>query len=118
MKAKSPLRKRKTKAVLLAVVLLLIIGTIFYSLVEKLSIIDSLYFSTITLTTVGYGDISPVTTAGKLFTVVYVFLGIGIFLSLISILAEHAQRNYFEQTEDYMNKFTGNIKNLLDKESK
>ena len=53
-------------------------GVVFYSLVEHLSPVDALYFSVTTLTTVGYGDFSPQTTAGKLFTVVYVLIGVGL----------------------------------------
>jgi hypothetical protein len=46
------------------VILTLVSGTLFYSQVEGWSLLDSLYFSIITLTTVGYGDLTPATTAG------------------------------------------------------
>ena len=62
-------------------------GVVFYSLVEHLSPVDALYFSVCTLTTVGYGDFSPQTTAGKLFTVVYVLVGVGILLAFLSRVA-------------------------------
>ncbi len=58
----------------------LIIGTVFYHLIEKWSWLDSLYFSVITLATVGYGDFAPKTPAGKIFTIFYVFIGVGIFI--------------------------------------
>lgn len=64
-------------------------GTVFYRFVEDLSWIDSLYFSVITLTTVGYGDFSPDTNAGKVFTMVYVVVGIGIFVALATQVAGH-----------------------------
>lgn len=57
------------------VVLTLAAGTIFYCEVEQWSLLDSFYFSAITLATVGYGDLAPTTAAGKLFTVFYVFAG-------------------------------------------
>ena len=65
------------------------IGTVFYRFVENLTWIDSLYFSVITLTTVGYGDISPTTMAGKVFTMLYVLVGIGIFVALVTEIARH-----------------------------
>ena len=64
-------------------------GTVFYRVVEDLRWIDALYFSVITLTTVGYGDIAPTTTAGKIFTMGYVIVGIGIFVALITQIAHH-----------------------------
>ena len=39
---------------------------------------DALYFSVTTLTTVGLGDLAPKTAPGKLFTVLYIFVGLGI----------------------------------------
>ncbi len=64
-------------------------GTVFYGFVEDVSWIDSLYFCVITLTTVGYGDISPATTAGKVFTIIYAVMGIGVFVALVSTTAHH-----------------------------
>ncbi len=65
------------------------LGTIMYRLLEKWDWIDCLYFSVVTLTTVGYGDISPKTTGGKLFTIFYIILGLGIILYFIEIIQLH-----------------------------
>lgn len=69
---------------LAAAILALTIGTIVYHLVEHFSWLDSYYFSVITLTTVGYGDLTPHTDAGKIFTTFYVLFGIGIITTFIS----------------------------------
>jgi voltage-gated potassium channel len=51
-------------------------------------VVDAFYFCVITLTTVGLGDLSRETTIGKLFTVVYIFAGIGIILGFIDTVAK------------------------------
>ncbi len=56
---------------------LLLAGTIGYRFIEDWSLFDSLYFSVITLTTVGYGDLVPKTNVGRLFTI-FLLLG-GVF---------------------------------------
>ncbi|MGG0184835.1 potassium channel family protein [Bacillus rhizoplanae] len=69
----------------------LMTGTIFYSTVEKMRVIDALYFSVVTLTTVGYGDFSPKTDFGKLFTIFYIFIGLGLVAGFIRKLAINIQ---------------------------
>jgi voltage-gated potassium channel len=64
-------------------------GTIVYHYLEGWSWVDAVYFSVVTLTTVGFGDFAPQTDAGKLFTIFYIILGIGIILSFIHTLYEH-----------------------------
>jgi hypothetical protein len=62
---------------ILVIVSHLAIGTISYSCVfENWSVVDSLYFSMVTFTTVGYGDMYPSTGAGQIFTAIYSLVGI------------------------------------------
>jgi voltage-gated potassium channel len=74
---------------LLLVASLLIVGTTFYTVVEGWSIVDAVYFCAMSLATVGYGDVVPETDTGKLFTVVYVLVGIGILVSFFTALTSH-----------------------------
>ncbi len=60
------------------------VGTTFYHFQENLSWIDAFYFSVVTLSTVGYGDITPVTSVGKIFTAFYILIGVGIITTFIS----------------------------------
>ena len=62
-------------------------STIMYSTLEGWSILDSLYATIITITTVGYGDFSPQTTAGKIFAIVFTLGAIGIGGYALSELA-------------------------------
>jgi len=65
------------------------VGTLVYRYLEDWNWIDCLYFSVVTLTTVGYGDIAPTTSAGKLFTIFYIIVGLGIILNFIEIVHAH-----------------------------
>jgi len=63
------------------ILLLLISSTVFYYNIENWSVIDSLYFSVMTMATIGYGDFVPTTDLSKVFTIIYTFLSIGAFVS-------------------------------------
>ncbi len=80
-----------------ATAIVLGVGIVFYHFVEKLSYVDALYFSVITLTTVGYGDISPQTTVGKLFTIGYVLVGIAIIATFANLLLKRTMANRHEK---------------------
>ena len=86
----SGLRDPEFRALLLTVVGLLGSGTLVYHHYEGWSVLDSLYFSVVTLTTVGYGDLSPTRTGTKIFTMVFIVVGIGILLAFINMVAKHA----------------------------
>jgi voltage-gated potassium channel Kch len=60
------------------------LGTVVYHFLEHLTWVNAYYFSVITLTTVGYGDITPKTDAAKIFTTFYIFAGVGIITTFIS----------------------------------
>lgn len=62
---------------------LLAVGTIVYRLLEDWSWVDSLYFSVVAVTTVGFGDLAPSTDGSKLFTVVYILSGITIITTFL-----------------------------------
>lgn len=66
------------------------IGMVFYHFVEKFDWVNSFYFCTITLTTIGYGDIVPKTNPGKIFTSFYALIGIGIIGFFANVLVKKA----------------------------
>ena len=75
----------------------MVLGTIGFSYVEQVSFIDSLYYSIVTVATVGYGDIHPTTGIGKLLAVLLIISGVGTFLGVIAnatdiLLSRHEKR--------------------------
>lgn len=89
----------QSRALAFLVLVLLVTGTVFYWRWEDWTLLDSLYFSVITLTTVGYGDLAPTRAPTKVFTIVYVLLGLGILVSFLSIVAGHAVEARVERQE-------------------
>ncbi len=86
---------RGTKIViaLSSVVFLLLLGTVVYHYFEGFTWIDSFYFTSMTVTTIGYGDHVPTTPFTKLFTVFIAFAGVGlVFYSITMMAAEYVER--------------------------
>ena len=66
--------------VVFAVTAALLLGTFGFHLLEGWSLLDSLYVSAQTVTTVGYGDLTPQTAGGRLFATGFMMFGVGIVL--------------------------------------
>ncbi|WP_425392085.1 potassium channel family protein [Ekhidna sp.] len=90
---KSFLSDKEYRDLILTGITILIIGTIAYHELEGWSYLDAFYFSFITLTTIGFGDFAPQTDWGKIFTVIYITIGVGIILSFINTLYLHYSKN-------------------------
>lgn len=80
------------RALALVLAGLLLTGTIFYSRIEHWKPLDALYFCVVMLATVGFGDLTPKTDLGKAFTILYIFVGVGILASFITLLATYSQK--------------------------
>jgi voltage-gated potassium channel len=81
--------EEKTKLYLALTVLtaLIVVGTLFYHFVEGWSFLDGVYFSSTTLTTIGFGDLHPTKPISKLFTIFYVLSGVSVMLYTIGEVA-------------------------------
>ena len=79
---------RQWKYLLALPPLVLLIGTVGFMLIEHLSFLDSLYFTFVTISTVGYGDIHPVTAGGKVFAIVIILVGLTSFLTILTNLTQ------------------------------
>ena len=77
------------------------LGTVVYRYIEDWSWVDSFYFSVVTIATVGFGDLTPTTDGGKLFTVFYIVVGISIFTTYLNArLKVRAARRISNSGED------------------
>jgi len=68
---------RHVLILLLLSALLIAFGTLGYMIIEGFSLLDAVFMTVITLTTVGYGEVRPLDEAGRLFTIVLIMLGAG-----------------------------------------
>ena len=81
-------RDPETKALPIVAGALVLTGTLFYWRFEDWTIIESLYFCIVTLTTVGYGDFTPTHPETQIFTIVYILTGFGVLVALLTSVAE------------------------------
>jgi voltage-gated potassium channel len=83
--------KRATYRLLLPFIILHIIiitGVAGYMIIEKMSLLDALYMTTISITTVGYGEVHPLGDAGKIFTVFLLITSWATFAFAISRITQ------------------------------
>jgi voltage-gated potassium channel len=73
---------------LILVVTMIMVGTLGYVIIDNFSLLNALYQAGITFTTVGFGEIAPISPAGRLFTITLIILGFGVFSFSIGILVE------------------------------
>lgn len=85
--------KIRVISALLIFVLLILGGGFIYSKIEYYpgtlqpwTYLDGVYFATTTVTTIGYGDLTPITTTGKIFTIFYSFIGIAITIYTLFVI--------------------------------
>ena len=73
---------------LILVVLMMIIGAMGYVVIDDFSLIDAIYQAGMTFTTVGFTEISHISSAGRLFTITFILLGFGVFTFSIGLMLE------------------------------
>ena len=84
------------RALAILLVFMLIGGTLFFHQEQGWTLLDSLYFCVMTISTIGYGDLAPTSPVSKTFTMAYAILGIGLFASfvgkLVSLRMDHHKK--------------------------
>lgn len=92
-----PARRLKYGALLLIAVFLS--GSVGFHLIEGWSILDAMFMTIITITTIGYGEVHPLSTAGKVFDLIIILMGVGsaayVFASFTRFIVEGEMQRYF-----------------------
>lgn len=82
----TPLLRLRVPA--LAVLAVMVIGTIGYVVIERYSLLDAVFMTIITVTTVGYDEVHPLDGPGKVFTIGLIVLGVVVFLYTFGVVVE------------------------------
>ncbi|MDX2485406.1 MAG: potassium channel family protein [Pseudodonghicola sp.] len=89
----------KPFTVLLSLIFVVGFGTVFFRHVEGWNWLDSYFFTVVTISTVGYGELVPATDLGKIGTTALIFIGLGVFAIAIQQFALYNMRKREQETE-------------------
>lgn len=81
--------RRSLAPVIIALVLILLIGTIGYRIIEGWDFLDALYMTVITLSTVGFGETQELSANGRIFTIILILLGVSTVAYTFSSVGEY-----------------------------
>jgi len=79
-------RGKHMKMASVAIIIWGCLGTVVLCLLENWSLSEGLYFSIVTITTVGFGDFFPSSNGGQAFLIVFALIGLGMVASLIKLI--------------------------------
>ena len=68
--------------------IILVFGSTGYMLIEGTNLTDAIFMTVISITTVGFKEVVPLSQAGKIFTIFLIFGGVGFFLYVVSLITE------------------------------
>jgi voltage-gated potassium channel len=75
---------KRIKLAFILIIIVFISGILGYMLIERWNFLDSLYMTVITIATVGYMEVNPLSPQGRMFTIFLIILGMGVLLFGIS----------------------------------
>lgn len=82
---------------LILTVLMMLVGTIGYMVIDRFPLMDAIYQTGITFTTVGFGEIRPISDMGRIFTITLIIFGFVVFSIAVGIIAEVVNKGEFQK---------------------
>ncbi|MEG2195409.1 MAG: ion channel [Romboutsia sp.] len=107
------LNTNKFNYVIYITITIILLGAIGISIVEEMTFSNALWWSFVTTTTVGYGDISPSSSLGRIMAVILMLVGIGFIGMLTGTIATFFLKKE-EENRTYKQSVINDIKNKLD----
>lgn len=83
---------------LILTVLIMLLGSMGYMIIDDFPLMDAIYQTGITFTTVGFGEIRPISDLGRIFTVTLIIIGFILFSIAVGIIAEVIKKGEFQKT--------------------
>lgn len=111
MEPSPSINKKHFLTLLLLVAGLVIIGVAGYMIIEQWNFLESLYMVVITLATVGYREIHPLSTAGTIFTILLIVFGVVTLYYVIRVVGEYILLSRFDE-QHKINQMKAQIQNL------
>jgi voltage-gated potassium channel len=74
---------------ILTILLAILIGILGYMTIEKLSFVDAIYMSVITLSTVGFGEVKQLSPEGKVFTIILIIIYLSVFTYAVTTITSY-----------------------------
>lgn len=77
---------------LIMTVMTMMVGAVGYVMIDDFTLMDAIYQTGITFTTVGFGEIAPISDAGRIFTITLIILGFAVFTSAVGTLVSELNK--------------------------
>jgi len=118
-------KENKFNYLLILTIIIIVLGAVVISLLEEMSFIDAIWWTFVTFTTVGYGDVLIESPLGKIVAILLMILGVGFISVTTSTIAvyiinkegyKNQKRGFRENTIDFIKYNLDNIDDLSDKD--
>lgn len=124
-KIKETVKVNKFNYLLIVTTIIIVLGAVIIALLEDMTFGDAIWWSFVTFTTVGYGDVLLTTSLGRLVAIILMIFGIGFIGITTSTIAAYIvnkdirrdkKRNFRDETIEFIKYRIDNLDNISDEE--